>query len=251
MAAGRTSLKMKSTNTTTFHKNAHILQNEHEQQGEIIGATPGESIRLNEDEEDSFPELNELKQYFLTCEKDEFDGLTDGFEDEPDIVSKFDLNEGGESDFSEEFEQAIANGSNRKEGSSEKEGKEKRTPVVALKSNAISSEPKSKRSNNDFDNSEKKGLMYLRKNKTNQPSKQYTNKHSFSVEWTILSMVGHHVLYWNVPFLFLSILGEEIRTEYREWSTGTISGLASVCVESLTVVECENDIIICIDHWVL
>ncbi|EAR94361.1 hypothetical protein TTHERM_00046950 (macronuclear) [Tetrahymena thermophila SB210] len=150
----------KSTQTSTFHKTPFTN-----------GEPQVSSLQFNLDE-DECPELNELKEYFTTQEQDDLDQNDEFLEDDERGLTQFDLNEGGESDFSEEFEKAIQN-SNSKRLNNEKclfDSKSSQNIGRNPQQKGLFSALESQQGTEQIEESqEKKGLMYLRKNK-NHPT---------------------------------------------------------------------------------
>ena len=85
------------------------------------------------------------------------------------------MNEGGESDFSEELEKAI-HGSEKSDSREHSRGTSKSKTslkdIVEAKSQMKQGSKKSKEHSIDVDEADKRGMMYLRKNKPDQPSKR-------------------------------------------------------------------------------
>lgn len=82
------------------------------------------------------------------------------------------MNEGGESDFSEELEKAI-HGSEKSDSLKGTTSKSKISlkDIIETKSQMKSGSKKNKEHSIDVDDTDKRGMMYLRKNKPDQPSK--------------------------------------------------------------------------------
>ncbi|KAL4511874.1 hypothetical protein ABPG72_012719 [Tetrahymena utriculariae] len=150
----------KSTQTSTFHKTPFAN-----------GEPQVSSLSFNPDEENC-PELNELKEYFTSQEQDDLDQNDDFLEEDDTGLTQFDLNEGGESDFSEEFEKATQN-SNSKRFNNEKclfDSKSTQNIGRNSQQKSVFSAFEGQQGTEQIEESqEKKGLMYLRKNK-NHPT---------------------------------------------------------------------------------
>ncbi|KAL4471643.1 hypothetical protein ABPG74_008536 [Tetrahymena malaccensis] len=150
----------KTTQTSTFHK-SHLVN----------GEPQVSSVQLNLEEEDC-PELNELKEYFTLQEQDDLDQNDDFLEEDDRGLTQSEFNEGGESDFSEEFEKAEQN-SNSKKPNNERYLFDLKSSLSfgrnSQQKNVFQAVESQQGTEQIEESQEKKGLMYLRKNK-NHPT---------------------------------------------------------------------------------